>query len=177
MTSKQRVFSSQHTYTYNDYIKLKSGNETLKSIKYNTSKNINKFHSYEEYIRLSQSFFFTKYANKLNTCSTIYTTNLYNANISYNLYNEINNEINNECKKTVIYPHAIHKGNIEPKIYFPGPINLDLWCMQNKCLPIELYNQSNLSNQSNQSNKNITDTHIGNKCKTGLCKNATALFI
>ena len=207
MTSKHRVFSTQHTFTYNDYIKLKSGNEILKSIKYNTSNNIiNKFRSYEDYIKLYQSFSqISKYTSKTeNICSTIYTTNLYNANISYNLYDEIK-----ECKTPIIYPNAIYKGNKEPNTYFPGPINLDLWCIQNKCLPIELHNQdscqninliinstnpnnpNNLTNsnnsnnrnntinptQDNENNTNISDLRIGNKCKTGLCKNAKALFI
>lgn len=198
MSSKQ-VFSSQHTFTYNDYIKLKSGNEILKSIKYNTGCNkINKFRSYEDYIKLYQSFSISKYTSKMeNTCSTIYTTNLYNANISY-LHNEIK-----ECKNPVIYPNAIYKGNKEPNIYFPGPINLDLWCIQNKCLPIELHDQessrninliinsinpninsTNSTNRNNSINRNkdnenniISDLRIGNQCKTGLCKNAKALFI
>jgi len=96
MTSKQRVFSTDNTINYIEYIKNKQGVENLKTIKYNHNNvMLNKFASYEQFLTLSKSYY--KY-NGQDYCIKHPTQNLYNSNISYINKNIIH--MNNSSKKT-----------------------------------------------------------------------------
>lgn len=174
--SKQKVFSTDNTIHYNDYIKIKGGNEYLKSIKFNSdNKIINKFKSYQEFITLSKSFYNKSTSNYLdNDACTIYATqNLYNANVSYNdsiCYLEKENSCSS---KQILYPCGIYKDTPKSNMYFPYKINIDKWCINNgKC-----YQDLETCSEKNCNCKKKTEESIQKKCKTGLCKNAKPLFI
>lgn len=174
--SKQKVFSTDNTIHYNDYIKIKGANEYLKSIKFNSNnKIINKFKSYEEFITLSKSFYNKSTSNYLlsnDICSIHATQNLYNANISYNDACYLEKE--NPCSKQFLYPCGIYKDTPKSNMYFPYKINIDKWCINNgKCYQdLEICSEKNCYNC-----KKKTDNSTQKKCKTGLCKNAKSLFI
>jgi len=148
MISKQRVFSKEYTTYYSDYVKEKRGNEILKSVKVDNHRNniINKFHSYEDFITLSRSFYkYSCYDNNPDyikevsyPCHIYAIRNLYNANISYNDKSNKNDYLGKEdfynCKllKPILYPSGIYKNDIEPNIHYPYKINLDHWCLKKR---------------------------------------------
>ena len=204
MTSKQRVFSTDNTIDYIEYIKNKQGLENLKTIKYNHNNiMLNKFASYEQFITLSKSYY--KY-NGIDRCVTHPTQNLYNSNISYITHHH---NSNNKMKysSTQTKKSDCGCGNKNPILTLDEDVNKNINHDECKLLKQVLYpyGHYNTNKQSNMyfpykldldkwcSKKKQCphpfDYHYNNDdindkkdtpdkhCKTGLCKNAKPLFI
>ena len=202
MTSKQRVFSTDNTINYIEYIKNKQGVENLKAIKYNHNDVIlNKFASYEQFITLSKSYY--KY-NGTEYCITQPTQNLYNSNISYVNKNS-NDQINNSSKKTdcgcgnkknAILPLKKDKNDNINKHFDYDECKL----LKQVLYPYGHYNTNKPSNmyfpykldldkwcpkkkqcpypfEYHYNNDDIINDTIDKHCKTGLCRNTKPLFI
>jgi hypothetical protein len=171
----KRVFTKNDiNLNYQDYNKLISGIETLKTIKKEDNLAILKqFKNYQNWQTLSSAYFPFIDNNNVEITDL---KNIFQANESF-IDNdcETNCQINT-CKKEILYPYGkiISKKIINPQ--FPTDIYLCRWC-NNKPKHIEI------------------DTHIvhepcnkcckkpDNKCckkpdsKCSLCKNARELFI
>jgi hypothetical protein len=172
MATKQRVFSTNNTIHYDDYLKIRQGTECLKTIKSNErtqNVTINQFANYDQFMYLSKSFY--KQVNT-STCKSEYLTNLYNANESYIQQNQHPMVL---CNSQVLYPYGKYTCRQPEKLYFPYKLDMNRLCRENKkcddihtaCVNNKIYTQ------------NCDDCKPSNskKCKTGLCKNAKQLFI
>jgi hypothetical protein len=177
MATKQRVFSTNKTINYDDYLKLRQGTECLKTLKADDrTKNVimNQFTNYDQFMYLSKAFY--KQVNASN-CKSEYVTNLYNANDSYVQHNQ--NGLNppiDLCNLQVLYPYGKYTCLPPEKLYFPYKLDMNRLCRENEkhyninaaCIHKTDNNQIYTSNCNDCNSK---------KCKTGLCKNAKQLFI
>ena len=149
MTSKQRVFSTKNDINYNDYTKNKNGKEILQNIKSKNVKIIKKFINYNEFITLTKAYY--NYLDQNEKCANFFTTNLYNSNISYKIYNKTIDHITNcdccgnngkeniyinknKCEELtgILYPYGEYISNNISNIYFPGNLCLNNWCLKKK---------------------------------------------
>jgi hypothetical protein len=169
MATKQRVFSTNNTIHYDDYLKIRQATECLKTIKAdNRTKNVtmNQFINYDQFMYLSKSFY--KQVNKSN-CKSEYVTNLYNANESYIKHNQHPVVL---CNSQVLYPYGKYTCRQPENLHFPYKLDMNRLCRENKKCTTCINKTDN--NQIYTSN---CDASNSKKCKTGLCKNAKQLFI
>lgn len=171
MTSKQRVFSnSKRDLNYIDYIKNKNNIEIFKNIKstqyQNNSPNnfiIKTFPSHDDLINFSKTYY--NYAN-LNNYSLKATKNLYNANISVKIENNLipnkDNKQTNGCdnsmyydeclqlSRLILYPESYYVSNDLLGSYLHFNLDLNKWCVNNTLL--DYYKIYNLDNNMNSIN-------------------------
>ena len=174
MTTKQRVFSTNNTINYDDYLKIKQGNECLKTIHAdNRTKHLtlNQFVNYDQFMYLSKAFYKQVNARK---CKNEYVTNLYNANISYIQHNQDNLHID-FCNSQILYPYGQYTQKQSDNFYFPYKLDMKQMCRENEtCLDaISLH----VSGENNKLPIPNCNNCTSKRCKTGLCKNAKQLFI
>lgn len=167
MYTSKRIFTKNDiNLNYQDYNKLKTGIQTLKTIKAEDNLAILKqFNSYRSWQTLSSAYFpFIDNSNfEVSSLKSIY-----DANESFTDRKEDILENNNMCKN-VLYPYGkiVSKQIENPQ--FPSNIYICKWCNNKPKLKPSLYE--------------IDDSILENcNCKKKykhcrLCKNARALFI
>jgi len=193
MITKQRIFSHKDQLDYIDYLKLKSGEITLKNLKTNPiNPNLRFFINYQEFLNLTKAYY--KYKNT-NLCSLQPLVNIYNTNVSFIAYKKVlshirtcnccsNNNLSVNCIElaNILYPYGIYITHCPQNIYFPNNIDLTQWCNKKKdiCELPDHYIDTNIQNDFN----NVLDddkskNNIKKSCggKYGLCKNTKPLYI
>jgi len=191
MSSKKRTLATNNNMNYNDYIKLKSGSEALKTAKYNNKNGvINRFTNYNQFQTLSAAYY---KGIDLDKCDIYPTRDLYNSNTSYIVKDYDNLYKNDTCEleKQILYPYGFYKSNKVSDIYYPYKLCLENWCKKKVvCFEYNVNCNNDCNNDCNNNDSNSecssdynSDCNKSNnnchnkKCKTGLCKNAKPLFI
>lgn len=169
----KRVFTKNDiNLNYQDYNKLISGIETLKTIKAEDNLAIlKKFNNYQNWQTLSTAYF--PFIDN-NNIKLKYLKNIFDANESFIDNDYCHKDINDNkdiCKlnMNILYPYGkiVSKKIITPQ--FPTNIYLCRWC-NNKSTPIELKPCDNCPEKKNDPCKKPSS-------KCNLCKNARELFI
>jgi hypothetical protein len=176
--SKQRNFSHKDQLDYIDYLKLKTGEITLKNLKTkSTHPNLRFFINYQEFLNLTKAYY--KYKNT-DLCSFQPLVNIYNTNVSFTAYKKTLEHINscNCCSSNsnnvsvncselanLLYPYGIYITHCPQNIYFPNRIDLTQWCNKKKAI-CELdhhYIDTNIQNDFNTNKqKENEDKEINN---------------
>jgi hypothetical protein len=163
----KRIFSKNDcNLDYNQYNKILSGTETLKTIKKEDNLAILKqFSNYKNWQTLTSAYF--PFINN-NEFETSYLKNIYQSNESFiNKDCDVNNNCNN-CKSNILYPYGRIITNKKVNPQFPTDIYLCNWCNNSKNVPkksdikVKLYECCCCKKKNNHCN---------------LCKNARQLFI
>jgi hypothetical protein len=168
MYTSKRIFNKNDiNLNYQDYNKIKSGVQILKTIK--TENNLavlKKFANYQSLQTLNSAYY--PFIDN-NTFDITYLKNIYNANESFTDKEEILDD-NNMCKN-VLYPYGkiISKKKINPQ--FSTNIYLCKWCNNKPKIKPTLYEVDDTLIPDHN-----CDCKKNNK-NCNLCKNARALFI
>lgn len=166
MYTSKRIFTKNDiNLNYQDYNKVKSGIQTLKTIKTEDNLAILKqFNSYRSWQTLTFAYY--PFVDN-NTFDVIYLKNIYDANESFNK-KEDNLENDSMCKN-VLYPYGkiVSKRIVNPQ--FPANIYMCRWCNNKPKVKPLLY-------EINESFIEDCNCKKNNK-HCSLCKSARALFI
>jgi hypothetical protein len=130
-------------YNYNDYLKVKKGNEFFASYKKNDVVCLNRFINYETFLFLSKTYYERL---NLNRVSVLPPTSIYEANDSFICYETLLNHVDSckfcSCVKStdevlccrevqqILYPYgeSIIKNDKLRSFAFPYKMNVDNFC-------------------------------------------------
>ena len=144
----KRIFSKNDTYNYNDYLKIKKGNQLFANYKSNNAVYLNKFINYETFLLLTKTYYEKL---NLNKYSVQPPSNMNDAKVSFLCYERLLSHIGNctlcsytndilSCKEVqqILYPYgeSIVRNDKLNRFAFPYRLNVEQFCNK-KCEPVK----------------------------------------
>jgi len=166
----KRIFSKyDNNLNYQDYIKIKSGIQTLKSIKNeNNVAILKRFNNYNNWQTLSSAYFPFIINNDIDIK---YVKNTANADESFTYKHPENFD---ECiYRNTLYPYGKILSNRVVNSQFPTNIYMSNWCNSKYYSNKRLYEICDYKNSCKDNSCNCDEK----KSHCSLCRNARALFI